>query len=44
MLNAIGLQNPGVEKVVDEILPNLDFPRPGSSPTYAVPRWKSTPT
>ena len=25
MLNAIGLQNPGVEKVVDEILPNLDF-------------------
>ncbi len=25
MLNAIGLQNPGVDKVVDEILPNLDF-------------------
>jgi len=25
MLNAIGLQNPGVEKVVDEILPTLDF-------------------
>ena len=25
MLNAIGLQNPGVEKVVDEILPELDF-------------------
>lgn len=25
MLNAIGLQNPGVEKVVDEILPGLDF-------------------
>ncbi len=25
MLNAIGLQNPGVDKVVDEILPTLDF-------------------
>ena len=25
MLNAIGLQNPGVETVVDEILPGLDF-------------------
>jgi dihydroorotate dehydrogenase (NAD+) catalytic subunit len=25
MLNAIGLQNPGVEKVVAEILPGLDF-------------------
>ena len=25
MLNAIGLQNPGVEKVVDKILPGLDF-------------------
>ncbi|MGI9233092.1 MAG: dihydroorotate dehydrogenase [Woeseiaceae bacterium] len=25
MLNAIGLQNPGVGKVVDEILPGLDF-------------------
>jgi len=25
MLNAIGLQNPGVDKVVDEILPQLDF-------------------
>ena len=25
MLNAIGLQNPGVEKVIDEILPGLDF-------------------
>ena len=25
MLNAIGLQNPGVDKVVDEILPRLDF-------------------
>lgn len=25
MLNAIGLQNPGVEKVVSEILPTLDF-------------------
>ena len=25
MLNAIGLQNPGVRKVVDEILPTLDF-------------------
>jgi dihydroorotate dehydrogenase (NAD+) catalytic subunit len=25
MLNAIGLQNPGVAKVVDEILPDLDF-------------------
>jgi len=25
MLNAIGLQNPGVYKVVDEILPGLDF-------------------
>jgi dihydroorotate dehydrogenase (NAD+) catalytic subunit len=25
MLNAIGLQNPGVDKVVDEILPELDF-------------------
>jgi len=25
MLNAIGLQNPGVERVVDEILPTLDF-------------------
>lgn len=25
MLNAIGLQNPGVDKVVDEILPILDF-------------------
>ncbi|MGI9257424.1 MAG: dihydroorotate dehydrogenase [Gammaproteobacteria bacterium] len=25
MLNAIGLQNPGVAKVVDEILPTLDF-------------------
>ena len=25
MLNAIGLQNPGVDKVVDEMLPGLDF-------------------
>lgn len=25
MLNAIGLQNPGVDKVVDQILPGLDF-------------------
>ncbi len=25
MLNAIGLQNPGADKVVDEILPTLDF-------------------
>ena len=25
MLNAIGLQNPGVDQVVDEILPQLDF-------------------
>ena len=25
MLNAIGLQNPGVDHVVDNILPNLDF-------------------
>ena len=25
MLNAIGLQNPGVDKVLDEILPGLDF-------------------
>ncbi|RMG58174.1 MAG: dihydroorotate dehydrogenase, partial [Gammaproteobacteria bacterium] len=25
MLNAIGLQNPGVERVVNEILPGLDF-------------------
>ncbi|HEX6928827.1 MAG TPA: dihydroorotate dehydrogenase, partial [Gammaproteobacteria bacterium] len=25
MLNAIGLQNPGVDAVVDEILPTLDF-------------------
>jgi dihydroorotate dehydrogenase (NAD+) catalytic subunit len=25
MLNAIGLQNPGVDKVVDSILPELDF-------------------
>src|SRR5690606_16709054 len=25
MLNAIGLQNPGVDAVVGEILPNLDF-------------------
>ena len=25
MLNAIGLQNPGVDKVVDNILPGLDF-------------------
>jgi len=25
MLNAIGLQNPGVNKVVDDILPRLDF-------------------
>ena len=25
MLNAIGLQNPGVDKVVDSILPGLDF-------------------
>lgn len=25
MLNAIGLQNPGVHKVVDDILPGLDF-------------------
>ena len=25
MLNAIGLQNPGVDKIVDEILPGLDF-------------------
>ena len=25
MLNAIGLQNPGVDKVVREILPGLDF-------------------
>jgi len=25
MLNAIGLQNPGVEHVVDTILPTLDF-------------------
>jgi dihydroorotate dehydrogenase (NAD+) catalytic subunit len=25
MLNSIGLQNPGVDKVIDEILPTLDF-------------------
>jgi dihydroorotate dehydrogenase (NAD+) catalytic subunit len=25
MLNSIGLQNPGVDKVVDEVLPGLDF-------------------
>ena len=25
MLNSIGLQNPGIDKVVDEILPSLDF-------------------
>ena len=25
MLNSIGLQNPGVDKVVDHILPGLDF-------------------
>ena len=25
MINAIGLQNPGVDKVVDDILPTLDF-------------------
>jgi dihydroorotate dehydrogenase (NAD+) catalytic subunit len=25
MLNAIGLQNPGVDTVVDEVLPGLDF-------------------
>ena len=25
MLNAIGLQNPGVDKVIDEMLPGLDF-------------------
>lgn len=25
MLNAIGLQNPGVDRVVDDILPSLDF-------------------
>jgi dihydroorotate dehydrogenase (NAD+) catalytic subunit len=25
MLNAIGLQNPGMDKVIDEILPQLDF-------------------
>jgi len=25
MLNAIGLQNPGMDKVIDEILPGLDF-------------------
>ena len=25
MLNSIGLQNPGVDKVVDDILPGLDF-------------------
>ena len=25
MLNSIGLQNPGVDKVIDEILPSLDF-------------------
>jgi len=25
MLNAIGLQNPGVDKVIEEILPDLDF-------------------
>ncbi|MFQ6004780.1 MAG: dihydroorotate dehydrogenase [Woeseia sp.] len=25
MLNSIGLQNPGVDEVVDQILPNLDF-------------------
>ncbi len=25
MLNAIGLQNPGMDKVIDEILPHLDF-------------------
>ena len=25
MLNAIGLQNPGMDKVVDDILPGLDF-------------------
>lgn len=25
MLNAIGLQNPGVDKVVDDVLPGLDF-------------------
>jgi len=25
MLNAIGLQNPGIDKVIDDILPGLDF-------------------
>jgi dihydroorotate dehydrogenase (NAD+) catalytic subunit len=25
MLNAIGLQNPGVDKVIDDVLPGLDF-------------------
>ncbi|MGB5737845.1 MAG: dihydroorotate dehydrogenase catalytic subunit, partial [Woeseia sp.] len=25
MLNAIGLQNPGMDKVIDQILPTLDF-------------------
>ena len=25
MLNSIGLQNPGMDKVIDEILPDLDF-------------------
>ena len=31
MLNSIGLQNPGVDKVIAEILPTLDFSGPFSA-------------
>ena len=43
MLNAIGLQNPGADHVINKILPALDFLRPASSPTCPVQRSRITP-
>ena len=42
MLNAIGLQNPGVDHVVDRILPTLDFTETASSRTSAARRSTTT--
>ena len=42
MLNAIGLQNPGADHVVDRILPTLDFTETASSPTSAARRSRTT--
>lgn len=42
MLNAIGLQNPGVDEVISRILPQLDFGKPASSPMSPAPHWRNT--